>query len=257
MNLKLQKNATLGIALVASLLVLVGCKKENATKSEFVDHIKIERGDASFNYVTTFGSNLEVDIEGEYPINKYGSVIFYNDAEHRFNVGLTAHFSLWDDLNLKEVKTLPNGAKFPMIVTGSMYSLQIDKNIWAYVQKNATDGTQALAGVALQLDGVRNNFPQVSITQSFWKGKTRYASFTVYGPREQNGVKLPGGIFLVGDTSIAVDEITGASATASKLRVETLITGPDAKSFKNFYAKRKLLNLVKKSLAQEGIRFRD
>jgi hypothetical protein len=261
MNKKLiQKGSGLGTLVLAGLLGLTGCKTTpggSNTKSEFINHIKIEKGETSFNYVTTLAPNLEVNMEGQFPISKYGSVIFYNDAKGQMNIAISAQFSLWDDLNLKEVKGLPNGTSFPMIVPGTMYTLQIDKNIWAYIQRDAAGtSTQTLAGVALQLDGVDNNFPNLAISQSFWNGSVRYSTFTIYGPKKQNGVQVPGGIFFVGDTAQAIDAATGLTSNNID-RVETTLTGPDASVYNNPVALNKLMLQVKKALALNGIVLKD
>lgn len=241
---------------MASLALVTGCKQGNGNgqpeKSEWVDKIKISNNQVKFEYITTFADSLEADIEGEFPINKYGSIIFFNDELGRFNVGVSAVLDLFKAPNLDQVTTLPNGARFPRIVTGPLHQLEISSNnkhkLYAFVDKNALTGSgQRLAGLALQMDSIRNNFPQVSITQSFFKGDKRYASFTMYGPREVNGKMVPGGLFLIGDTNMAINQATNVWAN------QPTVHGPEASQFESIDAKMYLLKQAQKVLAENGI----
>ncbi|MFZ4404104.1 MAG: hypothetical protein ACOYOK_08390 [Pseudobdellovibrionaceae bacterium] len=245
---------------VATLLAvtLPACKQGSTDpqKSEYIDHIKINKGTVSFEYITTFSNNLEVDMEGEFPINKYGSVVFYNDAQGKFNIGLQASLNLFGDLNLTEATALPNGARFPVIVTGSLYSIVVSDvpgkyKIVAYVDKPAGSlGGAKLAGVALQLENIKNSFPQVSITQSFFKGNAKYASFTLYGPRQQGDKVVPGGLFLVGDINAVIDGSTNLWIN------QPTVWGPQAKNYKSDAAKYKLFKQAQKVLATQGIKLK-
>lgn len=242
--------------ILASVITLSGCRDEGdgPTKSEWVDKIKITNNQAKFEYVTTLSQSLEADIEGEFPINKYGSIIFFNDSLGRLNVGLSATVDLFGDVNLAEVTKLPNGANFPRIVTGPLYQLEVAKKEGSYrlftlVDRNITDITATkLAGVVLELENLRNNFPAISITQSFFKGDKRYASFTLYGPRTINGKTLPGGLFLIGDINAIVNETTNVWVN------EATVHGPEASKYQSIDAKIKLLEQTEKALSASGIK---
>jgi len=245
--------------LTVALSLTMGCKQDGSnepTKSEWIDKIKITNNQVKFEYITTFSQNLEADIEGEFPINKYGSIIFFNDENGRLNVGISAALDLFKEGSLQEVRTLPNGANFPRIVTGPLYQMEIAKNegsyrIFAMVDKNVLDATSTrLAGMALELDNLRNNFPAISITQSFFKGNKRYASFTLYGPRTINGKTLPGGLFLIGDVNALVNEATGVWVN------QPTIHGPEASKYQSVDAKLALLKQTEKALAASGFKFK-
>lgn len=242
---------------LASVALVTGCKKgsnSGTEKSEWVDNIRITNNQVKFEYFTTFSENLEADIEGEFPINQYGSIIFFNDEKGRFNIGVSASFDLFKAPNLTQVTTLPNGANFPRIVTGPMHQMEISGGngrykVFAMVDKNAIAGQgQRLAGLALQMDNIRNNFPQISITQSFFKGDKRYASFTMYGPRTVNGVTIPGGLFLVGDINMLINEAT------KKVWVnQPTVHGPEAANYQSANAQIFLMKRAQKLLQENGI----
>lgn len=251
------KNTLLKSCLMAATIVtLVGCKDEGdgPAKSEWVDKIKITNNQAKFEYTTTLSQSLEADIEGEFPISKYGSIIFFNDSLGRLNVGLSATLDLFGDMNLAEVTKLPNGANFPRIVTGPLYQLQVAKKENAYrlftlVDKNITDITSTkLAGVVLELENLKNNFPAISITQSFFKGDKRYASFTLYGPRTVNGKTLPGGLFLVGDINAIVNETTNVWVN------KATIHGPESSKYQSIDSKIQLMKKTEKALSASGLK---
>lgn len=243
---------------LASVVLVTGCKQGNgdgsAEKSEWIDNIKITNNQLKFEYVTTFSNNLEADIEGEFPINRYGSIIFFNDEKGRFNVGFSASIDLFKSPDLKQVTTLPNGANFPRIVTGPLYQFELgggngNYKIFAMVDKNALSSQgQRLAGMALQMDNIRNNFPSISITQSFFKGDKRYASFTLYGPRTVNGVTIPGGLFLVGDINMMINQ-----ATKNVWVNQPTVHGPEASKYQDANAQIFLMKRAQKLLAENGI----
>lgn len=243
--------------IAASLLMTLGCKdggSNEPSKSEWIDMIKIKNNKVAFEYITTFSNSLEADIEGEFPINKYGSLIFFNDAQGRLNVGISASIELFKDINLKEVSTLPNGANFPRIVTGPMNMLDITRGstkMYIFTDKNVLDSTGTrLAGMALELASISNNFPQISITQSFFKGDKRYASFTLYGPRTINGVTKPGGLFLIGDINQLINETTNVWVN------QATIHGPEASAHQSIDAKIKVMKQAEKALNAHGFKFK-
>lgn len=249
------KNTTLKMVLVCMMTAgLAGCK----TKSEannLVDRIRINNNKISFEYTTTFSENVEAAIEGEFPVAKYGSVSFFNDTNGRLNISLSASFDIFGDTNLQEVTTLPNGAKFPAIVTGPLYQLALSNNtgkgnMYLLLDKNGTIGQGVkLAGLALELSGIKNNFPEISITQSFYNNKDqRVASFTLYGPRTVNGVKQPGGLFVIGDINSIVNP------KAKVYRGEANIHGPQKNQYESASAQRDLLKKAEKALAEHDIR---
>lgn len=240
---------------MACLMVgaLSGCKT-STEGNNLVDKIRINNNKVSFEYVTTFSENVEASIEGDIPVGKYGNISFFNDANGRLNIGLGFEFEIFSDANLQEVTTLPNGAKFPAIVAGSMLQMPLSNsgkgNMYILVDKSGTIGSGVkLAGLAWELSSVQNNFPEISITQSFYNdNQQRVASFTLYGPRTVNGVTLPGGLFVVGN----INEVIGGK---SKLyRGEANIHGPAASQYKSEFAQRELLKVSEKALANHGIK---
>lgn len=234
-----------------AVLSIAGCKSDTETQ-KYLDHVKIVANQIKFTYVTTFTDSVEVDMEGEFPVGKHGSIVFFNDDKRRFNIGFEASFDLFKDESLKIATALPNGAKFPMIVAGPMYQFPVKDEsgkfkLFAYVDQINGTGDKKLAGLALQMDNIKNNFPQISITQSYFVGERKVASFTLYGPREQNGQMVAGGIFVVGDLNALVD---GKNKTWTN---EPTIHGPESSKFKSDDAKLKLYDQVKEALAENGI----
>ncbi|NUN06538.1 MAG: hypothetical protein HUU57_12340 [Bdellovibrio sp.] len=232
---------------------LSGCKT-STEGNNLVDKIRINNNKVTFDYVTTFSENVEASIEGDIPVGKYGNISFFNDANGRLNIGLGFSFEIFSDSDLQEVTALPNGARFPAIVTGPMYQMQLNSsgkgNMYILVDKTGTIGQGVkLAGLAWELSSVQNNFPEISITQSFYNdNKQRVASFTLYGPRTVNGVTVPGGLFVVGN----INEIIGGK---SKLyRGEPNIHGPAASQYKSELAQRDLLKVSERALSNHGIK---
>lgn len=245
---------TMKLALAGLLMTgLSGCKTQTEGNN-LVDRIRIKNNQVTFEYVTTFSENVEASIEGDIPVGKYGNISFFNDANGRLNIGLNASFEIFSDINLKEVSTLPNGARFPAIVTGPLYQMELSNsgkgNMFLLLDKNGTIGQGVkLAGLALELSNIQNNFPQISITQSFYnENKERVASFTLYGPRTVNGVTLPGGLFVIGDVNSIV---TGKTVM---YRGEANVHGPAASSYQSERAQRDLMKISEKALAAHGIR---
>ncbi len=249
------KKTAMKMALTCLLAAgFTGCKTQTETQN-LVEKIRLNNNQISFEYVTTFSENVEASIEGDIPVGKYGNISFFNDSTGRLNIALNATYEIFTDVNLQEVTTLPNGAKFPMIVTGSLYQMQVSDNggrgnLYLLVDKNGAIGQGVkLAGLALELSGIQNNFPQISITQSFWNDqKQRVASFTLYGPRTVNGVTLPGGLFVIGDINSVVN------GKSKVYRGEANIHGPQASQYKSEQAQRDLMKISEKALAEHGIR---
>lgn len=231
-----------------------GCKTQTEGQ-KLVDRIRLSNNQISFEYITTFSENIEANIEGDIPVGKYGTISFFNDGTGRLNIGLRATYEIFTDINLQEVRTLPNGANFPMIVTGPLYQMKLSDNggrgnLYLLVDKNGTIGQGVkLAGLALELSSIQNNFPQISITQSFFNDKQqRVASFTLYGPRKINGVTLPGGLFVIGDINSVVN------SKSKVYRGEANIHGPQASQYKSEEAQRDLMRISERALAEHGIR---
>lgn len=251
MNKTTLKMALAGLVMAGGL---TGCKTQTEGNN-LVDRIRINNNKVTFEYITTFSENVEASIEGDVPVGKYGHISFFNDANGRLNIGLNASFDIFSDVSLQEVSTLPNGARFPAIVTGPLYQMQLSNhsdrgNLFLLVDKNGAIGQGVkLAGLALELSGIQNNFPQISITQSFFNdNKQRVASFTLYGPRTVNGVTLPGGLFVIGDINSVV------SGKSKIYRGEPNVHGPAASSYQSEAAQRDLLKISEKALAVHGIR---
>lgn len=247
------KKTTMKMALACAMMAgLSGCKT-STEGNNLVDRIRINNNKVSFEYVTTFSENVEASIEGEFPVGKYGNISFYNDANGRLNIGLGLQFEIFSDVNLQEVTTLPNGARFPAIVTGPLYQMQVSNagrsNMYLLLDKNGFFGQGVkLAGLALELSNIQNNFPQISITQSFYnEAKQRVASFTLYGPRTVNGVTMPGGLFVIGD----INSVVGGKTKI--YRGEANIHGPAASSYQSEKAQRDLMRISEKALAVHGI----
>lgn len=232
---------------------LSGCKT-STEGNNLVDKIRINNNKLTFEYVTTFSENVEASIEGDIPVGKYGNISFFNDATGRLNIGLGFTYEIFADTGLQEVTTLPNGARFPAIVTGPMLQMPISNsgkgNMYILLDKSGSFGEGVkLAGLAWELSSVQNNFPEISITQSFYNDKKqRVASFTLYGPRTVNGATMPGGLFVVGD----INSIIGSKSKV--YRGEANIHGPAASQYKSEIAQRDLLKISERALANHGIK---
>lgn len=235
--------------IAATTFSLVACK----TGSEsLINHIKLSQDSQSFEYVTTFGGNVEIDMEATLPVGKYGSLTFFKNDAGEFSIKLAATFDIFGDTSLAPVTTLPNGLAFPSIVSRSMYQLKLAKNVHAYFDTAGLMGAKKLAGLSLQFSNIDNNLPQVTITQNFFTEENRkFASFTVFGPTTRAGVTYPGGIFLVGDVSQMVDSVQGAGLSKT-----TRIAGPDAHKYQTAEAQEQLLMDVKKAFATQGVRIK-
>jgi hypothetical protein len=230
-------------------LSLVGCKTGTDTEN-FISHIKLSQDSQSFEYTTTFGSNVEINMEAEIPVGQYGSITFFKNDAGEFSVKLKATFDVFGDISLVPVTTLPNGMGFPSIVSGSMYKFKLNNNVNAYFDTAGIMGAKKLAGLSLQLGNGSSNLPQVTITQSYFTSDNKkFASLTVFGPSVKNGVTYPGGIFLVGDISQAIDSAQLMSNT-------TQIAGPDAHKYKTNESKEKLMIQVKKAFEANGIKLK-
>jgi hypothetical protein len=247
------KNTARFVLACATLALVTGCKTQT-DQNNLVDHISLNNNQVTFQYVATFTDNIEADIEGEFLVGKYGTISFFNDSKNHFNMGITATFDVFSDVNLKQVTTLPNGANFPAIVTGPLYQLQVAQagnyRVFAFLDKKGTIGQGVkLAGLALELNGIKNNFPQVSITQSFYNdANERIASFTLYGPRTVNNVTLPGGLFVIGDINSVVNSKSVVNVG------EPNVHGPEASRYQSDAAGKALLKQAEKALQQHGIR---
>ncbi|MBC7370673.1 MAG: hypothetical protein H7326_03855 [Bdellovibrionaceae bacterium] len=230
-------------------LSLVGCKTGS---DSLINHIKLSQNSQSFEYVTTFGGNVEIDMEATLPIGKYGSLTFFKNDAGEFSIKLAASLDVFSDTSLAPVSTLPNGLAFPSIVSGPMYTVKLGKNVQAYFDTAGLMGAKKLAGLALQFNNVDNNLPQVTVTQNFFSEANRkFAAFTVFGPTTRGGVTYPGGIFLVGDITQAIDSIQGSGTSKT-----TRIAGPDAHKFQTAEAQEQLLVKVKKAFAAQGVRIK-
>lgn len=240
---------TAALLAVASFAV-VGCKTGSDAQN-FVKHIKLSQDAQSFEYTTSFSQNVEVDMEAEIPVGKYGSISFFKDDQGQFSVKMKATFDIFGDTTLIPATTLPNGLSFPSIVTGPLYQVKVadvegEYSVYAYFDNPMTTGKK-LAGLAIQFDNIKNNLPQVTITQSFFTDDNqKFASFTVFGPMTKNGVTYPGGLFLVGDVNQAIDTVTAKSNTLG-------IAGPEAAKYKSERSKKFLMYKVKKALEANGI----
>jgi len=244
-------NKTVAVLAVAALS-LTACKT-GSDAAEYIQHIKLSKDSQSFEYSTTFSKNVEVDMEAEFPIGKYGTLAFYKDDQGVFHVGLKASFSLFGDINLTPVTKLPTGMSFPAIVTGSIYQYVVASvpgqyTVYAYFDNLTTSGTKKLAGVAIQFENLKNNFPQVTITQSFFTDSNqKFASFTIFGPATVDGKQIPGGIFLVGDINQAIDSDTFKTNA-------TTIGGKDAAKYKTDKEKMQLMRKVQKAFEANGVK---
>src|SRR4051812_9210313 len=89
---------TAALLAVASFAV-VGCKTSSDAKN-FVDHIKLSKDAQAFEYTTAFSKDVEVDMEAEIPVGRYGSISFYKDDVGQFNVKLKATFDVFGDISM-------------------------------------------------------------------------------------------------------------------------------------------------------------
>lgn len=248
---KILFNKTAALMAVAALS-LTACKT-SSDAADFINHIKLSKDAQTFEYSTTFSKNVEVDMEAEFPIGRYGTVAFYKDDAGLFHVGLRASFNLFGDVNLTPVLKLPTGMSFPAIVSGPLYQYVVKKvpgqyTVYAYFGDMTTAGAKKLAGVAVQFENIKNNFPQVTITQSFFTNDNKkFSSFTVFGPATVDGQTIPGGIFLVGDINQAID--SGNFTTNS-----TTVGGKDAAKYKTEKQKQQLMRKVQKAFEANGVK---
>lgn len=244
-------NATVAV-LAAATLSLTACKT-SSDAAEYINHIKLSKDSQSFEYSTTFSKNVEVDMEAEFPIGKYGVLDFYKDDSGLFHIDVKATFDLFGDINLTPVTKLPTGMSFPAIVTGSLYQYVVKSvpgqyTVYAYFDNMAASGSKKLVGVALQFENIKNNLPQVTITQSFFTdANQKFASFTVFGPATVDGKTIPGGIFLVGDIGQAIDSNTFKTNATS-------VGGKEAAKYKTEKQKQQLLRKVQTVLEANGVK---
>jgi hypothetical protein len=244
-------NKTIAVLAVAAFS-LTACKTSSDVAA-YIQHIKLSKDAQTFEYSTTFSKNVEVDIEAEFPIGRYGTVAFYKDDAGLFHVGLRASFSLFGDINLTPVSKLPTGMSFPAIVSGPLYQYVVKSvpgkyAVYAYFDNLTTSGAKKLAGVAIQFQNIKNNLPQVTITQSFFTNDNKkFASFTVFGPTTIDGKEVPGGIFLVGDINQAID-------SGNFLTNSTTIGGKDAAKYKTDKEKQQLMRKVQKVFEVNGVK---
>lgn len=244
-------NKTVAVLAVATL-ALSACKT-GSDAAQYVDHIKLSKDSQSFEYSTTFSKNIEIDLEAEFPIGKFGTLAFYKDDQGVFHVGLRATFNLFRDITLTPVTKLPTGMSFPAIVTGPLYQYVVKSvpgkyTVYAYFDNMATSADKKLAGVAIQFENIKNNLPQVTISQSFFtNANVKFASFTVFGPATVDGKTVPGGIFLVGDINQAIDSDTFKTNAQA-------IAGKDAAKFKTDKEKQALMRRVQRAFEANGVK---
>lgn len=238
--------------LAVAAFALTGCKTSSDAKN-FIDNIKLSKDAQSFEYTTSFSKNVEVDMEAEIPVGNYGSISFYKDDKGQFNVKMKATFDIFGDITLTPATSLPNGMSFPAIVTGPLYQVKVadvpgEYSVFAYFDNPLAAGKK-LAGLAIQFDNIKNNFPQVTLTQSFFNSANeKFASFTVFGPTTHNGATYSGGIFLVADVNQVVE--------GSKIKTNAMgIAGPEAYKYKTDRSKKMLMWKVKKALEANGINY--
>jgi hypothetical protein len=240
--------------LAVAAFAVTGCKT-GTDANNFINHIKLSKDTQTFEYSTTFGQNVEVDMEAEIPVGKYGSISFYKDDNGQFNVALKASFDVFSDISLNPVTTLPNGMSFPSIVSGPLNQLKVadvsgQYSVYAYFDNPASTGTKKLVGLAIQFENIKNNLPQVTITQSFFtQANQKFASFTIFGPTTKNGVTIPGGIFLIGDVNQAIDS---SDFNTNSMKV----AGPEAHKYQSEHSKTLLMWQVKKALEANGINYK-
>lgn len=247
---------TIAIVALASL-ALTGCKKSSGdtiptNPGDYISKFSVSGNDVNFNFATVFASKIEMDLQQTFPVGNYGSVGFFYDANKMYNLTFQASYDLYKDTSLVAQTSLPNGSDFPGIVSGPLYMYKVKESsgysVFAYVDQLAGTNGKRLAGIAIQLDNLKNNFPQISLTESFYKGNDRYGCFSIYGPRTVNGVTLPGGIFLVADTKMIVAPQTEFKTSGFK------IEGPEASNYMSSKSKQKLMKQVRDALFDSGIR---
>jgi hypothetical protein len=248
MKSALKLSATLAVAALA----LSGCKTSSDVSS-YVDHFTITKDSQSFEYTTTFGNNLEVSLEGTFPIGNHGEIEFFQDNKGQFNIGFKANFDLFGNVSFPVVTTLPTGASFPVIVSGGLYQILVKDEpgsykIYAYVDSALGTAGMKLAGVAIQFYNIKNNFPNLTITQSFFTdSNVRYASFTIFGPGTVNGQTVPGGIFMVGDMNQVIN------SRSAMIPNKMGISGPDAAKYQGDKEKQNLMKNVQRVLQSNGV----
>jgi hypothetical protein len=229
------------MSIVASAVLLMGASgcKEN----KFVDQWSIYTTSGAFSVVASFNPDYELSLEGEIPFKDYGVVRFANNTSGAFTVEINMNYRTFGDDTFQRTTTLPTGTKFPSIVTGPMNMVQLlnkpnQYKIIGYFADvdDIFNAESVLVGVAIQLQGVKNNLPTGAITQKYFVDNRVAASFTIYGPQTdaEGTVLVPGGIFLAGDLKalqgtirtekgLIMEERSGAMKNASDEQVREFI----------------------------------
>lgn len=232
------------VLVAASLLMLLGCK----TDKSFVDHISIINNQLQFSYQTTFSKNISIDLDKDFSLGDYGTVRFYTDASDHLNIDINANYDLSNWAGT-EATTLPYGNNFPGFVTTSLMEHMVKDEAGKYrlflYNSKDTSAARKYVGTYLELNGIKNNVPQVSLTQDFSKNGTQYASLTIYGPKDVGGTLMPGGIFIVGDVSKVIRTKVGNG--------EWKISGPEAYLYQTKEAQQELFKRFQDAFAAEGV----
>lgn len=239
-------------AVALTSLAIVACKTTGGV-SNFVNHISLSQTQQSFDFSTTFAPNIEVSLEGQFPIGNFGDLTFTQDASGNFVIDLSASFNLFGSLNMNPVTTLPNGMAFPSFVDAPLYQVLIKQNpghysIYGYFQNPAEASGKRLVGVGMVFDNIANSFPQLTISQNYLNSANQtYATFTVFGPSTINGVQVPGGIFLVGDIH---QSVTASPVHGGKMH----LSGPDAHKYQSEAGQKQLMEQVRRAFDSNGVR---
>lgn len=188
---------------VIALAGASGCQEE-----KYVERWNITHDADALRVVATFNKTYEVNLETEVFYKNFGSINIFSDAAKQFTIDLNLQRAVFGDVDLQQATALPTGAAFPSIVPGPLYRTVVKDEPGKYkaiayfdLPSGSNGGQSLLVGFALQLEGVNNNFPTVSVSQLYYSDNKKAAAFTVYGPKlnADGKVEIPGGIFIAAD----------------------------------------------------------
>lgn len=249
--------SSLAVMLAATTLLFTGCGGDGEQQS-FIDSWKIGTVGHQLQVNAVFNQQYTIDGEAMVQFKDYGSIYIGQDDNRHFSVSLLLDTAVLGDIDLQPVSTLPTGFMFPNIVDMTLYAATITENanmrVIAYFGTRDANGNlpkKTLAGLAIELRAIGNNFPMLSITQNFFDANNqRYASFSLYGPKlsSDNQVLVPGGLFLAADITKTIG-MSQPMLVGEKLSVE----GPHASYFKSPRARAKMLKAMFNELKAQGI----
>lgn len=242
------KKMTIALAISAATLgTLTSCGGET---EKYIESWKINWSQNTFNVNAVFNQQYEIDGEALIKFKNYGTVYVGQDDQRRFSVNFALDKGIFGDIDLTPASSLPTGVNFPNIVTMPMVQtkLMTETGKWTIYGYFGQQDKKWLAGAAIQLDGINNNFPVLSVTQNYFKDNQRFASFTIYGPKlDANGnVLVPGGLFVVADVNMLIDN-------KAQVQTNVEISGQDAHLYQDQQKRDQLMMEIYRQLESTGL----